>query len=473
MDADRTTIAEFDAELIRRYDLAGPRYTSYPTAPQFTEAFETDSYLHQVQISNGDPVPKPISLYLHLPFCTNPCFYCGCTRIITRDRQRGSDYLQLMAREIELQARLYDQDRQVKQLHLGGGSPNFHRPEELGELVDTLAKHFRFAPADRREFGIEIDPRMTTPEDLSELAALGFNRVSMGIQDFDSPVQKAINRIQSAEATLGLIDKAKALGFRSINVDLIYGLPKQTLAGFGATLDAVIGARPGRIATYSYAHLPSRFKAQRQIRDEDLPSSEAKLALLQLCVDRLQAAGYVYIGMDHFALPDDELALALANGSLQRNFQGYSTHAQCDLIGLGMSAIGSVGDAYVQNQRLLPLWQQRIENGQLPVDRGIVLSADDHIRRAAIGAIMCQGRLDFSQFGLRHGICVDEYFAADLKRLIPLAEDGLLSIHSDGIEVSPRGRFLLRPIAMCFDAYLHRTERPVASEEKPRYSRVI
>jgi len=472
MDASTTPAALFDAELVKRYDLAGPRYTSYPTAPHFQPGYSANDYRYQVAVSNGDPLPKPLSVYLHLPFCTNPCFYCGCTRVITRNRSKGSAYVDLLRREIDLQATLFDTDRPLQQLHLGGGSPNFHSPEELGSLVQTLSDAFRFAPPGEREFGIEIDPRMTTPGDLTALRQLGFNRVSMGIQDFDPQVQQAINRVQSAEATLELVRKAQSLDYRSINVDLIYGLPRQRLEGFSETLDAVIKAKPGRIAAYSYAHLPARFKAQRQIRDEDLPNPELKLALLQLCVEKLQAAGYIYIGMDHFALPDDELSLALGNSTLQRNFQGYSTHGQCDLIGMGMSSIGNVGDAYVQNQRLLPLWEQRIGSGELAVDRGLVLNNDDRIRRALIQAIMCQGEVHFQRFGRRHGIEFERYFADDLLRLRPLAEDGLLTIEATGLTVSSRGRFLLRPIAMCFDGYLHRC-RSEQTSTTPHYSRVI
>lgn len=473
MDKLTAPQALFDAELVRRYDLAGPRYTSYPTAPQFQSGFSSQQYQQQIKVSNGDPLPKPLSLYLHLPFCTSPCFYCGCTRVITRDSSRGTLYLTHLRREIELQGAHFDRDRQVQQLHLGGGSPNFHRPEELAKLLQTLAQNFCFAPPQAREFGIEIDPRLTSPADLSALHELGFNRVSMGVQDFDPLVQKAINRIQGPEATLDLITKAQSLGYRSINVDLIYGLPKQTLAGFDRTLDAIVTVRPARIAAYSYAHLPARFKAQRQIKDADLPTPEIKLALLQLTVERLQQAGYVYIGMDHFALPDDELSLALGNGSLQRNFQGYSTHAQCDLIGMGMSSIGNVGDAYVQNRRLLADWQQAIEANELAIDRGVLLDADDRIRRSAIQSIMCQGRLDFDLFSERNGIDFRRYFAADLERLLPLASDGLVELNQHGIRVTARGRFLLRPIAMCFDAYLHKAREVTEHAATTSYSKVI
>ena len=473
MDNAIAPTALFDAELVRRYDMAGPRYTSYPTAPQFQTGFSPQQYLAQVDVSNGDPLPKPLSVYLHLPFCTSPCFYCGCTRIITRDRSRGTNYLSYMQREIRLQSAQFDRDRQVLQLHLGGGSPNFHSPEELGSLLQTLAQNFSLAPPQSREFGIEIDPRMTTPEDLTALHELGFNRISMGVQDFDRQVQEAINRVQGQEPTLELITKAQALGFRSVNVDLIYGLPKQTLQGFDRTLEAIIAARPARIAAYSYAHLPMRFKAQRQINDADMPTPEVKLALLQLTVERLLQAGYVYIGMDHFALPEDELSLALGNGSLQRNFQGYSTHAQCDLIGMGMSSIGNVGDAYVQNRRLLADWQRALDANELAIEKGVLLDADDRLRRSAIQSLMCQGELNFDRFGDRHSIDFRNYFDAELERLLPLATDGLIELDRNHIQVTPRGRFLLRPVAMCFDAYLHQSKGAAAQSPQPSYSKVI
>ncbi|MCB1641577.1 MAG: oxygen-independent coproporphyrinogen III oxidase [Xanthomonadales bacterium] len=464
--------ADFDLELIRRYDQSGPRYTSYPTAPQFQPGLPASSYLAEIEASNGDPVPAPLSLYLHLPFCTNPCFYCGCNRVITRDASRGSAYLRLLEQEIALQGEHFDVDRRVEQLHLGGGSPNFYSTATLEGLLQTIARHFRLAPEDEREFGIEIDPRLVNVAELEQLRRIGFNRISLGVQDFDPVVQKAVNRQQGVEATLELIEAGRQFGFRSINTDLIYGLPKQTLAGFERTLDHVIRARPDRIAAYSYAHLPDRFKAQQRIIEADLPSPAVKLQLLALIVNRLTEAGYRYIGMDHFALPDDELSLALEHGGLQRNFQGYSTHGQCDLIGMGMSSIGNVGDAYVQNQRLLPLWEQRIGSGELAVDRGLVLNNDDRIRRALIQAIMCQGEVYFQRFGRRHGIEFERYFADDLLRLRPLAEDGLLTIEATGLTVSSRGRFLLRPIAMCFDGYLHRC-RSEQTSTTPHYSRVI
>jgi oxygen-independent coproporphyrinogen-3 oxidase len=468
MNAD----ASFDLELIRRYDQAGPRYTSYPTAPQFAGGFPLTRYLDEVEASNGDPLPAPLSIYIHLPFCTNPCFYCGCTRIITRDPRRGLEYLGLIEREIALQAERFDADRPIEQLHLGGGSPNFYSPESLAQLVETIGRHFRLAPPDQREFGIEIDPRLVNVQQLAELRAIGFNRVSFGVQDFDPAVQQAVNRRQGVEATLELITAARELGFRSINTDLIYGLPKQTAAGFDQTLGYIIGARPDRIAAYSYAHLPERFKAQRRINADDLPSPAAKLRLLAQTVERLTGAGYRYIGMDHFALPDDELSRALDTGGLQRNFQGYSTHAHCDLIGIGMSSIGEVGDVYVQNQRALPLYQDALNRGELAIDRGLVMDADDRLRREVISKIMCQGAVDFSSVEERFQIRFGRYFAASLARLAPLIADGLVQISNRRLDVTPSGRYLLRSIAMCFDAYLH-GERGAQTLEAARYSKVI
>ena len=464
--------ADFDLELIRRYDQSGPRYTSYPTAPQFQPGLPASSYLAEIEASNGDPVPAPLSLYLHLPFCTNPCFYCGCNRVITRDASRGSAYLRLLEQEIALQGEHFDVDRRVEQLHLGGGSPNFYSTATLEGLLQTIARHFRLAPEDEREFGIEIDPRLVNVAELEQLRRIGFNRISLGVQDFDPVVQKAVNRQQGVEATLELIEAGRQFGFRSINTDLIYGLPKQTLAGFERTLDHVIRARPDRIAAYSYAHLPDRFKAQQRIIDADLPSPAVKLQLLALIVNRLTEAGYRYIGMDHFALPDDELSLALEHGGLQRNFQGYSTHAHCDLVGLGMSSIGEVGDLYVQNLRALPLYQDAIGRGELAVDRGLRMDADDRLRRCVISSIMCQGDVEFGAIEERYGIRFGRYFAGSLARLAPLAADGLLQMDGKRLQVTPRGRFLLRSIAMCFDAYLHNEKAQVLTEQ-PRYSRVI
>lgn len=456
----------FDARLLRMYDISGPRYTSYPTAMQFGETFDEVQYCELARASNDDPIPRPLSLYVHVPFCTSPCFYCGCTRIITREPVKGRIYLDHLLREIELQATLFDRDRVVEQLHLGGGTPTFLSGDQLGELLDGMRKHFRLCDDERREFSIEVDPRTVSAAGMQHLADLGFNRVSLGVQDFDPVVQAAVNRLQSVEETLGLVQAARRAGISSINMDLIHGLPFQSLEGFGRTLETVIGARPERLAVYSYAHLPRMFKAQRQIDERALPSAEAKLALLELAITMLTAAGYVYIGMDHFALPDDELVLAQRRGDLQRNFQGYSTRAECDMIGLGMSSIGKVGDSYSQNIKSLAGYQQALSEGRLPVMRGVRLNCDDLVRREIIQQLMCQGELDFAAVAERWEIDFHDYFATSLARLRRLATDGLVELSREHLTVTPRGRLLLRVVAMCFDRY----QRTLNEE---RFSRVI
>ena len=448
------TSVRFDPALVRRYDLAGPRYTSYPTAVQFTEAFTEADYRAAARHSNDDPIPPPLSLYVHVPFCASPCFYCGCTKIITRDATAGARYLTHLAREVELQAELFDRDRIVDQLHLGGGTPTFLTPAQLTELSEILHRHFSLRDDQAREFSIEIDPRTASDELMGTLASIGFNRISLGVQDFDPVVQKAVNRIQPREDVLEVIGSARHYGFRSIALDLIYGLPRQTAESFARTLDDVIAVRPDRIACYSYAHLPHVFKPQTQILEEDLCPPEVKLALLGITVEKLTKAGYVYVGMDHFAVPEDELALALADGSLQRNFQGYSTRAGHDMVGLGMSSIGRVGDSFVQNLKRLDAWQAALEQGHLPIWRGYQMNADDRIRRDVIQDLMCRGEVDFDVIGRRYAIDFVRYFAESLARLEPMAIDGLVEVGGGRIQVTALGRLLVRAIAMCFDAYL-------------------
>ncbi len=463
------TGVRFDAAVVRRYDVPGPRYTSYPTALQFSESIGEGDYLRAARASNDDPIPRPLSIYVHVPFCTSPCFYCGCTRVITRDRMAGARYLSRLQREIESQARLFDRDRIVEQLHLGGGTPTFLSDAELAELMGFIRHGFTLRDDDLREYSIEVDPRTVDESRLAAIAAMGFNRISLGVQDFDPDVQKAINRIQPREGVLAVISAARRQGFRSVAVDLIYGLPRQTEAGFARTLEQVIAARPDRVAAYSYAHLPQSFKAQKRIKAEDLCAPEVKLALLGITIDALTAAGYVYIGMDHFALPHDELAIALADGSLQRNFQGYSTRAGLDLVGLGMSAIGQVGDLYVQNHRLLDDWAAALDAGRLPVWRGLRLSREDRIRRSVIRTLMCRGELDLREFGERFELDFRSHFATELDRLVPLEEDGLIEIAPSRLHVTPLGRLLVRAIAMQFDAYLGRQ----SSRETRHHSRII
>ena len=460
----------FDAGLLRRYDRPGPRYTSYPTAPQFSADFGEAALREVARASNEDPIPRPLSLYVHVPFCFSPCFYCGCNRIITRDLARGRAYLDRLGHEIALVAPLFDRDREVIQLHFGGGTPNFLDAAQLCGVVETLRGAFRFADSDDRDISVELDPRFCNPADMPVLAAAGFNRTSLGVQDFDPKVQAAVNRIQSVEETRAIVDACRGAGMRSVNIDLIYGLPGQSLDGFRKTLDTVVAMRPDRLAVYSYAHLPHIFKPQTQIDDALLPDPDTKLALLQAAVEQLTAAGYVYIGMDHFALPDDELALAQARGGLHRNFMGYTTHADSDLVGLGVSAISHIGGSFSQNPRDLPSWETALDAGRLPVFRGMRMDEDDEIRADLIQSLMCQGEVRVRAFQERHGIGFAEYFAADLQRLWPLADDGLVEVGPDAIRATPRGRLLLRNIAMCFDRYLDQTS---VIDARPRFSRAI
>ena len=468
-----TSSNDFDAALLRRYDRPGPRYTSYPPAPHFTSDFDERALREAARESNGDPIPRALSLYVHVPFCTSPCFYCACNRIITRDPGRIGPYLASLYREIDLAAGLFDRDREVVQLHFGGGTPNFLATADLREVVETLQRHFRFADRDARDLSIEIDPRTLRPADVRELAAIGFNRASLGVQDFDPVVQAAVNRMQTVEETVAIIDACRRHGMRSVNVDLIYGLPRQTMHGFGITLDAVIAARPDRLAIYGYAHLPKLFVAQRRIATESLPSPDQKLDLLALAIDKLSRAGYVYIGMDHFALPDDELAGAVADGSLHRNFMGYTTHAQTDLIGFGVSAISHVGTTYSQNARDLPEWQAAISEGRLPVSRGLCLTDEDVLRADVIQALMCQAMVSIPDVEARYHIDFGEHFRDALAALEPMVEDGLVRVSSDAIKVTTRGRLLLRNIAMCFDAYLNRATAPSATPAPVLFSRAI
>jgi oxygen-independent coproporphyrinogen-3 oxidase len=458
-----------DSELLRRYDRPGPRYTSYPTAPQFASGFGEAGLREAALRSNGDPIPRRLSLYVHVPFCMSPCFYCGCNRVITRDLARAEGYLTRLYREIDLAAALFDRDREVIQLHFGGGTPNFLSPAQLREVVDTLRRHFHFVAAADSDLSIELDPRFVVPAQVAELAAIGFNRASLGVQDFDPAVQAAVNRIQSVEETRAVVDACRDHGFRSVNIDLIYGLPKQTVAGFTQTLDTVVAMRPDRLAVYSYAHLPELFKPQRQIDAADLPSPETKLELLQLAIAKLTKAGYVYIGMDHFALPDDDLAQAQARGGLHRNFMGYTTHADSDLVGLGVSAISHIGNSFSQNHRDLPSWQAAVDGGRLPVFRGMWLDEDDQLRADLIQALMCQGEIPVAALERRYAIDFDDYFAQALARLRPLEADGLVRIEPRRIIATAQGRLLLRNIAMCFDRYL---DQP-AAVATPRFSRAI
>ena len=468
MHAMDTTLA-FDPDLLRRHDRPGPRYTSYPTAPQFHAGFGERDLREAAASSNGDPIPRRLSLYVHVPFCESPCFYCGCNRVITRDKARGDAYLARLFREIDLAAQLFDRDREMIQVHFGGGTPNFLSPAQLRETLDTIARHFRIADRADRDISIELDPRHVTPADIAGLAQAGFNRASLGVQDFDHDVQVAVNRVQGVEPTRAVVQACRAHGFRSVNIDLIYGLPKQTIEGFDRTLDIVASMRPDRVAVYGYAHLPTLFKAQRQIHAGDLPDAERRLVLLQHAIARLTREGYVYIGMDHFALPDDELAIAQARGGLHRNFMGYTTHADSDLVGVGVSAISHIGDSFSQNARDLPTWEAMLDSGRLPVFRGMRLTEDDQLRADLIQVLMCQGEVPIAALERRYDIEFRTYFAEAMGRLAPLVDDGLVRVAPDRISVTARGRLLLRNIAMCFDRYLDAPGDVVT----PRFSRAI
>jgi len=449
-----TITTSFPAELITKYGLTGPRYTSYPTALQFHEGFDAEAYQRHVQNTNDDLIPRPLSLYVHLPFCKELCYYCACNKKVTRNTELAELYLQHLDKEIAMQGRLFDADRQVIQLHFGGGTPTYYDDIQLKHIVEQLSRNFLLSRSASREFSIEIDPRTVNAERIAHLAEIGFNRVSMGIQDFDPAVQKAVNRIQDEDETLRLIDAARASGFNSVSVDLIYGLPLQTAKSFEKTIDSVLTVRPDRLSVYNYAHLPHIFRAQRMINTQDVPVPEVRLQLLASTISKLVEAGYVYIGMDHFALPDDELSLAREDGTLQRNFQGYSTCRETDLVGMGVSAIGKVGNSFVQNLKDIRDWQAAIDAGSLPVWRGLSLSGEDKLRRDVISAIMCQGNIRFEEFEQKYKIDFSTHFAPELQSLKPLESDGLIKLSEDSFEVSPTGLLLLRVIAMKFDEYL-------------------
>src|SRR5690554_398012 len=456
----------FNRDLIEKYDQPGPRYTSYPTAPQFHKAFAIDDYKAAAKASNEVAAPKPLSVYIHIPFCKSLCYYCACNKIITHKTERAVEYLEYLKREITAQASLFDASRRMTQLHLGGGTPTYFTSEQLAELMQALRKAFNMDDSDGHEFSLEVDPRTVTPAQIHNLRTLGFNRLSFGVQDFDEAVQKAVNRIQSEEQTRDLVMAGREAGFKSISVDLIYGLPLQTVASFDITLSKIIDLRPDRIAAYSYAHLPEQVKAQGLIRLEDMPPPERKLELLELTIRRLTDAGYIYIGMDHFALPEDELSIAQRNGTLQRNFQGYSTHADCDLIGIGVSSIGKVGDSYSQNVKELSHYYSRMKSSMLPVHRGYKLSEDDRLRRDVISDLMCHGRIDYAKFEQHYQIKFKDYFATALALLREHERDGLLELHEDALLLLPQGHLLMRSVAMAFDAYL-------GAEQKGKFSRTV
>jgi len=452
-------------ELLRRFDVPGPRYTSYPTADRFIEAFgpaDLADALAQRREAAGN---TPLSLYVHIPFCEQLCYYCACNKIITKHHERGAQYLRTLAREIELYTLQIGSGQTVTQLHLGGGTPTFLSDDELSQLMAMLRRSFDIAPGG--ELSIEIDPRTVDAIRLGHIADLGFNRISFGVQDFEPAVQEAVHRVQPYEQVAKLMDDARAIGFDSVNIDLIYGLPRQTAESFARTLEKVVRIRPDRIALYGYAHLPERFKPQRRIHAIELPGAPDKLGMLSAALDRFQQAGYVYIGMDHFALPHDALAAAKAQGRLHRNFQGYSTQPDCDLIGLGVSAISRIGATYSQNAKTLEEWGDLLAQGRLPVVRGLALTRDDLARRAVIMALMCQGQLLFES--IEHAWLIDfrEYFEPELERLRDYEAAGLVQCDESGIQVTAAGWYVVRAIAMVFDRHLQ------SDRNRTKFSRIL
>ncbi len=454
-----------DTDLIRQYGGNGPRYTSYPTADRFIEAFDAQAYRHWLANRNIGGLRRPLGLYVHVPFCDTLCFYCACNKIATRDHARAVKYVEYLQREIKLVAGVLGEDRRIVKMHWGGGTPTFLGDSESARLMQSIRNAFDLDPAG--EYAIEIDPRKVDAQRIAYLGALGFNRISVGVQDFDPDVQRAVNRVQSLAQTRTVIDSARVNGFKSVNMDLIYGLPKQTVAGFAQTLERVIECDPDRIALYSYAHLPSAFKPQRRIVEADLPRPEDKLELMTSAIRRLSDAGYVYIGMDHFAKPTDELAIAQRKGRLTRDFQGYATGGDCDLVGLGVSAISKIGPTYCQNEKSIEEYYGTLDEGELPVLRGIELTADDLVRRAVIQALACHFELAKESIEIAHLIEFDRYFATEMKDMEKLERDGLVELDEDWIHVTPRGRLLVRSVCMVFDKYLR------AAEQRAQYSRVM
>lgn len=456
-----------NADLLARFDVPGPRYTSYPTADRFVEAFGEENYLlalEQRKHGSGG-VLLPLSLYVHIPFCESLCYYCACNKIITKHPERAEVYLRYLQREVELHTAHGGTGQTVSQLHFGGGTPTFLSDAGLKDLMDMLRRNFTLAPGG--EYSIEVDPRTVDADRLALLSELGFNRLSFGVQDFDPEVQKAVHRIQPAEQVFGLVATARKLGFESVNIDLIYGLPRQTAESFDRTLEQVAALRPDRIALYAYAHLPERFKPQRRIVSADLPGAAAKVSMLARSLDAFSQAGYVYVGMDHFALPTDSLAIAKRQGRLHRNFQGYSTQPDCDLIALGVSAIGKVGATYSQNAKALDEYYDLLDQGHLPIVRGLTLSRDDLLRRCVIMGLMCQGELLFEPLEQAWLIDVRDYFSVELERLREMEAQGLVYFRESGVSVTPVGWYFVRGIAMVFDRYLQ------ADRNRTRFSRII
>ncbi len=457
---------EFKPDLIKRYDKAGPRYTSYPTANLFNDSFSAADYRAAADRSNKEANPKPLSLYFHIPFCDTVCFYCACNKIVTKRRDRATPYLDHLYREIEMQGALYDRSRPVDQLHWGGGTPTFLSHDQMRTLMEKTGQHFSLMDDDKGEYSIEIDPREITADGVHFLRDIGFNRLSLGVQDFDAKVQKAVNRIQSEEITFAAINAAREAKFKSVSVDLIYGLPFQTVESFLATLDKIMQVDPDRLSVFNYAHLPTLFMPQRRINEDDLPSAAEKLEILQAVIQYLTDKGYVYVGMDHFAKPDDELVIAQNKGQLYRNFQGYSTHADCDMVAMGVTAISQVNNIYSQNVRDEDGYYQMIDEDKLPLMRGLILTDDDLLRRDLISQLICNFRLDMEKFGIKYNINFADYFKNELSRLEVMQEDELLQINDNSITILPAGRLLIRNICMTFDAHLK-------DNQEKRFSKVI
>jgi oxygen-independent coproporphyrinogen III oxidase len=454
-----------DEQLLRRFDVPGPRYTSYPTADRFVEAFSEQDYIGALEQRRVGSLALPLSLYIHIPFCESLCYYCACNKVITKHHSKAAEYLRYLSRELELQVEHFGRGHSVSQMHLGGGTPTFLSDAELEDLVAMVKRHFNLVPGG--EYSVEVDPRTVTAQRLEHLHRLGFNRLSFGVQDFDPTVQKAVHRVQPAEQVFALVEAARQMGFESVNVDLIYGLPLQTPESFRRTLEQVQTLRPERIALYAYAHLPARFKPQRRILSAELPSPAEKLSMLSLSLDMFSEAGYVYVGMDHFALPNDALAVAKRQGRLHRNFQGYSTQPDCDLIALGVSAIGRIGATYSQNAKTLDEYYDALDQGRLPIVRGLALTRDDVVRRSVIMAIMCQGQVEYESISLAHLIDFKTYFAREIERLSEMANMGLVKITDSNIEVTAQGWYLVRAIAMVFDKYLQ------VDQDRARFSKII
>ena len=454
----------WDEALIRRYDLSGPRYTSYPTAVEFTADYGVEQMMEAAARSQANA--RPLSLYTHLPFCAHLCYYCACNKVITKKYDKAMPYVERVLKEAAMQAKLFGADRPIEQLHWGGGTPTFLPREVMQYLMAGYADLFNLQAGDDRDYSVEIDPREVDDDTLATLWELGFNRISLGVQDINPQVQKAVNRIQPREMTEAVLNEARRLGFRSINLDLIYGLPFQTPESFAATLEAVLEMSPDRLSIFSYAHLPDRFYPQTRIQADTLPSPQQKLTMLHNTINRLLEAGYEYIGMDHFAKPDDSLAVAQREGRLHRNFQGYTTHADCDLVALGVSAIGQTDDAYFQNNHDLPAWETAIDNGELAIIKGVTLTRDDRLRRWVIGQLICQFRLDRKQFADVWQEDFDRYFADEMKRLAPMIADGLVTDDGNTLQVQPSGRLLIRALCQIFDLY----RKEGASQ---RFSRII